>query len=412
MKRIITVQLALLAASQLFAQSVMPMDNAGSISYPYSSEQTLNNEKASLVSTLATETEITPVTNINKNGYPKIMEDNSVVFKFRAPENAAPIIDLCSKKYPMTYSSDGFWTVRTDPQVPGFHYYNLIINGISTADPASESYYGCSRMSSAIDIPEEGCAIFETQNVPHGQVRELTYFSNLTGSWRPVFVYTPASYESGKKKYPVVYIHHGGGEDHRGWIQQGRTATIMDNLIASGLAEEMIVVSVNSNVPAAPGSRGGYNWEGMQPYRTELIDNIIPFIESNFRVKADKHSRAMCGLSMGGGQSWYVGLRSTDTFANVGLFSSGIFGGIQEANFDLERECPGILTATSQFNAAHDVFFISCGEQDPRITYTKATAEKMKAAGIKVSFSSYPGDHEWQVWRKSFAEFAQMLFKK
>ena len=354
---------------------------------------------------------VSPVTNINVSGYPKILADNSVVFKFRAPADACPVIDLCNRRYPMSYGPDGMWTVRTAPQVPGFHYYNLIVNGVSTADPASESYYGCSRMSSAIDVPEQGCEMFETQEVPHGQVRELSYYSKLTGSWRPVFVYTPASYEKGHKKYPVVYIHHGGGEDHRGWIQQGRTATIMDNLIAQGKAEEMIVVCVNSNVPAAPGSRGGYSVEGMQPYRTELLDNIVPFIEKNFRVKADRHNRAMCGLSMGGGQSWYVGLRAPEVFANIGVFSAGIFGGIQGVNFDLERECPGILTDTGNFNKSHDTFFVSCGEQDPRITYTRKAVGNMKDAGVDVTFRSYPGDHEWQVWRKSFTEYAQMLFK-
>lgn len=351
------------------------------------------------------------VTNINANGFPKILPDNSVIFKMRAAGDAYPVIDLCNSKYPMSYGPDGFWTVRTAPQVPGFHYYNLFVNGVSTADPASQSYYGCSRMSSAVDIPENGCELFEIQDVPHGQVRELSYYSEYTGSWRPVFVYTPASYEKGNRKYPVVYIHHGGGEDHRGWIQQGRTATIMDNLIAEGKAQEMIVVCVNSNVPAAPGSRGGYSVEGMRPYRSELLQNIVPFIEKTFRVKADRHSRAMCGLSMGGGQSWYVGLRSTDVFANIGVFSAGIFGGIQGVNFDLERECPGILSNTDGFNKSLDTFFISCGEQDPRITYTQKAVGNMKDAGVDVTFRSYPGDHEWQVWRKSFSEYAQMLFK-
>lgn len=351
------------------------------------------------------------ITNINANGYPKLMDDNSVVFKFRGSADASPVIDLCGKRYEMLRDPDDFWTCRTEPQVPGYHYYNLIVNGISTADPASQSYYGCSRMSSAIEIPEAGCELFEPRDVPHGQVREMQYFSKYTNSWRPILVYTPASYEKGNRKYPVVYIHHGGGEDHRGWIEQGRTATIMDNLIAEGRAAEMIVVSVNSNVPAAPGVRGGYSWEGMQPYREELLDNIIPFVEKTFRVKAGARNRAMCGLSMGGGQSFYIGLRSPGTFANVGMFSTGIFGGINgSSNFDLEANIPGILSDTGSFNAGLDNFFISCGEQDPRINYTKAIVEKMKAAGVDVKFNSYPGDHEWQVWRKSFAEFATMLF--
>ena len=143
-----------------------------------------------------------------------------------------------------------------------------------------------------------------------------------------------------------------------------------------------------------------------------LFTNIFnSFVEKNFRVKADRHNRAMCGLSMGGGQSWYVGLRAPEVFANIGVFSAGIFGGIQGVNFDLERECPGILTDTGNFNKSHDTFFVSCGEQDPRITYTRKAIGNMKDAGVDVTFRSYPGDHEWQVWRKSFTEYAQMLFK-
>ena len=357
---------------------------------------------------------VSPVTNINASGFPKILPDNSVVFKVRAPQASRVQIDL-GGRHDGIKDASGTWTIVTDPLLPGYHYYSLIVDGVSVADPASESYFGTSRMASAIDIPEPGMDLFEIQDVPHGQVREMTYWSEEAEAWRPVFVYTPADYEKGRKKYPVMYIHHGGGEDHRGWIQQGRTATILDNLIARGEAVPMIVVSVNSNIPRKPGapaSVGGYSWEGMQPYMREIVSSIIPFIEKNFRVKADAKHRAMCGLSMGGGQSFFIGLRRPDMFANVGIFSTGVFGGIQgSSNFDLEANIPGMLTAPDKFNSGLDCFFISCGEQDPRIEYTKAIVEKMRAAGVNVEFRSFPGDHEWQPWRKSLAAFASMLFK-
>ena len=349
-------------------------------------------------------------TNINQAGYPRILADNSVVFRFRGPENCSPQIDLCGKKYDMKRDSEGFWTVKSDPQVPGFHYYFLVVNGVSCADPASESFYGCGVMSSAIDIPEKGCELFEPQDVPHGQVREMKYFSKKTNSWRPILVYTPASYEKGKKKYPVVYIHHGGGEDHRGWMQQGRTATILDNLISRGEAAEMIVVSVNSNVPSE--GRGGYSNESMAAYRAELLENVIPFVDKTFRTKADRRYRAMCGLSMGGGQTLYIGLNEPSTFAHAGMFSTGAFGGIRGASdFDWGKVVPGILDNPEGFNRNFTTFFLSCGEQDPRIDYTRAQAEKLKASKVNVTFRSYPGDHEWQVWRKSFTDFAKMLFR-
>ncbi len=377
-----------------------------------------------------------PVTNININGYPRVLSDNRVMFRVNAPQAQNVQIDLCGTKYDMNKSDNGAWTVTTNPQVPGYHYYSLVVDGVSTADPASQSFYGCSRWSSAIEIKEAGMDVFEVQDVPHGEVRTVYYYSKVDESWRPLMVYTPAGYNDGKQDYPVVYIQHGGGEDHRGWMEQGRTAQIMDNLIAAGKAVPMIVVSSNSNVrsrngrssegrqvrldgrvvtdegKANGGFGGGYSWQGMQAFRSEMIENIIPFVEKNYRVKKDRKSRAMCGLSMGGGQSFYIGLRDPEVFANVGVFSTGMFGGIQGAsNFDLEKEVPGILTDTKTFNKQFDVFFMSCGEQDPRIEFTRNIVKKMRDGGVEVKFNSYPGDHEWQVWRKSLHEFAQYLFK-
>ena len=377
-----------------------------------------------------------PVTNININGYPRVLSDNRVMFRVNAPQAQNVQIDLCGTKYDMNKSDNGAWTVTTNPQVPGYHYYSLVVDGVSTADPASQSFYGCSRWSSAIEIKEAGMDVFEVQDVPHGEVRTVYYYSKVDESWRPLMIYTPAGYNDGKQDYPVVYIQHGGGEDHRGWMEQGRTAQIMDNLIAAGKAVPMIVVSSNSNVrsrngrssegrqvrldgrvvtdegKANGGFGGGYSWQGMQAFRSEMIENIIPFVEKNYRVKKDRKNRAMCGLSMGGGQSFYIGLRDPEVFANVGVFSTGMFGGIQGAsNFDLEKEVPGILTDTKTFNKQFDVFFMSCGEQDPRIEYTRNIVKKMRDGGVEVKFNSYPGDHEWQVWRKSLHEFAQYLFK-
>ena len=363
--------------------------------------------------TLAAMMAVVGCTQVTAQRAPKVLSDNKVEFAMRAPEAQKVQVDIGGTKYDMTKGDGGTWTVQTNPQVPGFHYYSLIIDGVSVADPASPSFYGCSRWSSAIEIPEEGMDDFEVQDVPHGEVRTVHYYSKVEKAWRPLIIYTPAGYDDGKLTFPVVYIQHGGGEDHRGWMEQGRTAQIMDNLIAAGKAVPMIVVSSNSNVHSISGGFGsGYSWQGMQTFRSELLENVIPFVEQNYRVKKDRKSRAMCGLSMGGGQSFYIGLRDPDIFANVGVFSTGMFGGIRGAsNFDLEKEVPGILTDTKTFNKQFDVFFISCGEQDPRIEYTQDIVKKMCDGGVKVRFSSYPGDHEWQVWRKSLHEFATYLFR-
>lgn len=351
-------------------------------------------------------------TNINRNSYPRILKDNSLMFRLMAPEAKLVQVDICGKKYDMTRNERGQWTVTIPPQVPGFHYYSLVVDGVSVNDPASETFYGCGKMMSGIDIPESGTELFEVQDVPHGEVRQINYFSKVDNEWRPLFVYTPAGYNESQDRYPVVYIQHGGGEDHRGWVQQGRMANILDNLIAAGKAVPMIVVSANSNLQTRGTGGPAYSQQGMQPFRTEMVENIVPFIDRTYRTKPEPQFRAMCGLSMGGGQSFYVGLLSPNVFANVGIFSTGMFGGISgAANFDIEKECPGILSDTKTFNAQHKVLYISCGEQDPRIEYNKAIAEKLQQNGVNVQFNSFPGDHEWQPWRKSLADFSQKLFK-
>lgn len=354
-------------------------------------------------------------TNIRANDYPYILPDLRVAFKVNAPNAGKVQIDL-GKMYDMQKDEKGIWTVTTDPQVPGFHYYSLVIDGVKVSDPASETFYGTGRMSSAIDIPEAGSDFYSIKDVPHGETRSISYFSKTTRTWRNLNIYTPPGYDKDtKKSYQVLYIQHGGGEDERGWAVQGKTNIILDNLIAEGKAKPMIVVIPNGNV-SKPGSNAvGYTDEAMANFKEEIFENVIPFIEKNYRVKKDAASRAISGLSMGGGQAFYTGLRNPDVFAYVGVFSSGIFGGIVRQpgapEFDAEKTIPGILTKSDSFNKKLKLFYISVGEQDPRINPTKKMVETFRSKGIKVEFNSFPGGHEWQVWRKSLHDFAQRIFK-
>lgn len=352
------------------------------------------------------------VSNINVNSYPRILEDNSVLFGIRAPKARTVQIDIMGRKYDLTEGQNGFWTGKTDPLIAGFHYYAVVIDGISFSDPASHTYFGCSRDYSAVDIPEEGCDYLETKDVPHGAVRTMTYWSKQAEEWKPLCVYTPASYEKGKKKYPVLYIQHGGGEDYTGWAVQGRTRDILDNLIADGKAVEMIVVMADGTVRSSVPGAGGYNAKGMEPFSRELIENVIPYVESTFRVFTDSRHRALSGLSMGGGQTFYCGLANLDKFDYLGVFSSGLFGGIaQSTNVDLEKEMPGLLSQSGRFNDGLRLFYISVGTDDPRVKGTTDCVDTMRKNGLKVTFETFPGDHEWQVWRKSLHSFAQKLFK-
>jgi enterochelin esterase-like enzyme len=353
-------------------------------------------------------------TNIRADQCPCIMPDLRVFFRVTAPDADKVQVDL-GKVYDMQKDEKGIWTVTTDPQVAGFHYYSLVINGVRVSDPASETFYGTGRMSSAIDIPEAGADFYTVKNVPHGETRNTVYFSKTTGTWRNLNIYTPPGYDkSGKEQYPVLYIQHGGGEDERGWAVQGKTGFILDNLIAEGKAKPMLIVIPNGNVSRPGAAAGGYNDEAMAAYKEELFGSVIPFIESNYRVKPGAVNRAIAGLSMGGGQAFYTGLRNTDMFSNVGVFSTGLFGGIARpgaAAFDPESVIPGILTNPGSFNSKLKVFYISVGEQDPRIEPTRKLVQTFKEKGLKVEFASFPGSHEWQVWRKSLHDFAQKLFK-
>lgn len=352
--------------------------------------------------------------NINPNDCPCIFDDLSVMFRIYAPNARNIQIDLSGKVYDMEKSSEGIWTVRTDSQDPGFHYYSLVVDGIKVADPASESFFGMGRMASAIEIPEKGMDFYELKDIPHGEIRSVNYFSKTTGSWRKMNIYTPPGYnEAHNLQFPALYIQHGGGEDERGWAVQGKTNIILDNLIAAGKAVPMIVVIPNGNVTKPGMNARGYTDEAMDAFKEELFENVIPFVEKNYRVKSNQENRALAGLSMGGGQAFYTGLRNRDHFDYVGIFSTGLFGGIREAaaDFNPETIIPGILSESQSFNKSLKLFYISVGEQDMRITATKKLINTFRENGVNVDFSSFPGDHEWQVWRKSLHDFAQKIFK-
>lgn len=345
----------------------------------------------------------------NRVTYPRILEDNSVELRVKANDASKWKVSL-DADCKFVKQDDGSWIARTKPLVEGFHYYWFNIDGLDVADPASPSYYGCGRMTSAIDIPEKNCTFYNRKDVAHGMVMQTELFSTVRNKFVGMWVYVPASYREGNKEYPVLYLQHGGGEDETGWINQGKANYILDNLIAEGKAKEMIIVMVNGtfNVPGRPFS---YSVEGIKPFEEDLVNNVIPFVEKNFRVKKDRKSRALAGLSMGGGETFFAGLQHTELFSSLGIFSTGVFGGIREAGaFDAEKALPGLISNHKKYNDELDVLYISVGTDDNRITGTKKAVEDMKSKGLNIVFNTFPGDHEWQVWRKSLHDFAQKIF--
>ncbi len=344
-------------------------------------------------------------TNVRGAKYPQILSDGRAIFRIKAPEANKIQLDL-HKKYDMIKNEEGVWEVVTDTLGEGFHYYSLIIDGVAVCDPASETFYGMGRMVSGIEVPFKGDTIYALKNVPHGDLRIKRYFSKVTNSWRSFYLYTPPGYDQNvKEKYPVLYILHGGGEDQRGWAQQGKTDLILDNLIEQGKAVPMLIVMVDGNMPL-----GGFGEEVFKLFETELKECIIPFVEKNYRVKAEQRYRALAGLSMGGLQTLYAGIKNTDMFAYLGVFSSGwivpMQNAIAEAQYEFMKKNVG------KINRNLKQFWIAMGgKEDIAWQNCQAMMKKFDEIGIRYTYSEYPGGHTWPVWRNNLYNFARLLFK-
>jgi enterochelin esterase-like enzyme len=344
-------------------------------------------------------------TNVRSAGYPQVLPNGSAVFRTKAPNAQSLQIDL-GKKYNMQKGADGVWEVTTDSLSEGFHYYSLVVDGVAVADPASETFYGMGRMASGIEVPFKGDGYYSLRNVPHGDVRLKRYFSSVTNSWRRCYVYTPAGYDANvSESYPVLYLLHGGGEDERGWSTQGKADLILDNLIADKKAVPMLVVMMDGNMPLP-----SFGEEVLSLFEAELKQVVIPYVESNFRVKKDANSRALAGLSMGGLQTLYAGINNTDKFGYLGVFSSGW---IQPMQSDIAQKQYDFMAANATaINTNLKQFWISMGgQEDIAHKNCQVMLSKYDELKINYTYSEYPGGHAWPVWRNNLFQFAQLLFK-
>jgi enterochelin esterase family protein len=274
-------------------------------------------------------------------------------------------------------------------------------------------------------VPGNASALYDPGAAPHGTLAAVWYPSSTLKTQRRMLVYTPPGYETSSERYPVLYLLHGGGGDEDTWDLMGAANVIMDNLIAQRKAVPMIVVMPNANwdqtAAFAVGGSGAAPLVGTknagpppQDYRRaqrEIIDDMAPFVEKNFRVLTDREHRAIAGLSMGAGIALNVGLNRLDKFASVGEFSSGMFGGVAVPPFDMEKSFPGLLKDPSGTNQKLKVLYMSCGTEDSRLPFQKQVAESLRNHQIKLTFESYPGTHEWRPWRNSLASFAPRLFR-
>ena len=345
--------------------------------------------------------------NVRRAAYPQILPDNRVVFKTKAPSAQKVQVDL-EKKYDMVKDTSGFWTATTEVVSRGFHYYSLLIDGIAVADPASETYFGMGRMASGIEIPDKDAGFYTLKEVPHGDIRIKKYFSKVTNAWREMYIYTPPGYDKSTDKYPVLYLLHGGGEDQRGWAIQGRTDIILDNLIAENKARPMLIVMLDGNVGGGGGG-APFGEQQLKAFENELKNAAIPFVESNYRVGADAKNRALAGLSLGGLQTLYAGIKNTDMFAYLGVFSSGWFANnptLTNPQYEFMKNNASLI------NTNVKEFWISMGgPEDIAFKNCKIMTSKFDEMGIKYKYSEYAGGHTWPVWRHDLFMFSQLLFK-
>ena len=355
-------------------------------------------------------------TNQPGKEYPQVNSEGRVRASISAPEAHKVQLDISAVKYDLTKDENGVWTGESAPQDEGFHYYQLWIDGAAVPDPGSIYFYGASRWGSGIDIPAKDQEFYALKNVPHGQIREHLYFSKSNNSMRRCFVYTPPDYDKDPaKRYPVLYLQHGGGEDETGWPNQGKTNLIMDNLIAEGKAKPFIIVMDNGtwrmpgqDRPPRQGERPAGTWPPpgwADGFKKTLLEDIIPMIDSNYRTLADQQNRAMAGLSMGGMQTRIITLANPDVFSYVGMFSGG------SISMDDVNNAPG-------FKEKVKLLFVSYGSRELENGKTrfggdpKADTDSLKNAGMNTHYYVSPlTAHEWQSWRRSLHEFAQLLFK-
>lgn len=387
-------------------------------------------------------------TNQGDKKYPMVNSQRMVRAQISAPKATFVGLDIDGKIYEMTKDDKGVWTGTSAPQDEGFHYYQLNIDGASVPDPGSKYFYGASRWGSGIDVPAGDQDFYTLKNVPQGSVNEVYYWSSVTQSMRHGYIYLPNEYyKNPNKKYPVLYLQHGMGENETGWSAQGKTGIIMDNLIAEGKAVPFVIymdngLDVRRPGDPAPGQGGFGGFGGPRPqgapqgapgqfpqgprpqgapgqggprpnfaafggmfnaFQEVLIKDIIPMVEKNYRVIADTEHRAMAGLSMGGMQTHAITLANPTTFAYVGMFSSGSF------NVDELKDA-------NDFKKTNKVLFMSAGGKETRMAEgdnsVGKAAESLKAIGINAHSYVSPGTaHEWQTWRRSLYQFAQLIFK-
>lgn len=337
----------------------------------------------------------------------KVLDNGDVFFRFFAPNAQTVEVSGLGGRFPrerhaMTKGEDGWWRVTVSGIQPGFHYHEYYVDGNRMVNPDANCGYGCFYPINYFDVPAEDDGYWMLKNVPHGDVRMEYYRSSVNGRIKCCWVYTPPGYDESDRRYPVLYIQHGVGEDEMGWVWQGKLNLIADNLLAEQACEPCLIVM-----------NAGYAFkEGEDPvffpgdFDTELTADCVPFIDSKYRTLTDKANRALAGLSLGSAQAFSIAMNHRDLFGNMGVFSGG---------FPIERteyNYTEYFQNADQVNQDFDLIFVSGGDDEGFLTGTLPVLEQLRAGGVKITDFHCPGYHVWDVWRASAHAMLQVLFQK
>ncbi len=362
---------------------------------------------------------------------PQIQPDNKVTFRIYAPHSIGVAIngEWMSGSVPrenLVRNDTGLWSTTLGPLNPEFYGYSFIVDGVTVLDPSNPLIKRDGmRNASVLLVPGKESDLYSVKNIPHGTLSKVWYESPTLNLTRRTYIYTPPGYESNAKtKYPVLYLLHGAGGDEDAWTTLGRTPIILDNLIAQGKAKPMIIVMTNGNAsqmaasgeapePARNETRvtGGPGGMASGKFEESVVKDVIPFIESHYRVLKDKNNRALAGLSMGGMQTQNISNNNPDLFSYIGVFSMGIMN-FNQSNTNANANANDLgLKINALKNSGIKLYWIGCGKDDFVYASVKTLRETLDKYNFKYTYRESTGGHTWANWRIYLSEFAPLLFK-
>ncbi len=356
---------------------------------------------------------------------PEVLPDNRVAFRLYAPKADSVTIggDWITQGLgsggALIKDAEGVWSISVGPLPPDFYSYTFTVDDVRTVDPKNAMIkQGVGSLDSMFLLPGRGADYADNQAVPHGVIRQVWYASTTLGAQRRLHIYTPPGYDQGRPKLPVLYLLHGGGDEDSGWSTIGRAGFILDNLLAAKKSKPMIIVMPNGSLPrpprpaaaasgASPADTAARAAEAQNRFTRELMNDVIPFVEKNYRVRTGRVNRAIAGLSMGGGQTLRVFMNHPDQFGYVAIWSAGLFN---QNPGDFEKQNPDFLRQVSAINRQVKLVSISVGSQDFALNGSKNLAEVFKKNGLKYEFNQSNGGHTWINWRHYLNDYARRLF--